>query len=65
MKIFRTIIATEEIGEFLADAVHDGGKVSNLTVYPVSDGLVGSPLGYDMEDLPDIVREIESVLQDI
>jgi hypothetical protein len=65
MKIFRTIIATEEIGEFLADATHDDGKVSNLTVYPVSDGMVGLPLGYGVADMPDIVEKIEEVLKEI
>ena len=65
MKIFRTILATEDMGEFLTDAVHDNCKVQSLTVRPIRGGLVGEPLEYSLTDLPDIVEQIEAALTEI
>jgi len=65
MNIFRTLIETPDVGIFLADARHDGGKVYHLTVFPISNGIIGSPLSYGVSDLPDVVAKIENVLSEI
>lgn len=65
INIFRTILSTDGLGDFLTDAIHDGGKVQSLTVRPIRDGLVGEALEYNLTDLPDVVAKIEGALAEI
>lgn len=66
MKIFRTILATQDKGDFLVDALHESGKVQSLTVHPISDdSIIGNPLEYGTADLPDVIKQIESCLTEI
>lgn len=54
MKIFRQLIETDEMGFFLADAIHEGGKIQSLRVFPVDGEIVDRQLEYTLEDLSDL-----------
>lgn len=62
MNIFQTILEVNGLGKFLAHATHSEKTVDTLTVYPIFDEIVGKPLEYSKEDLPDVVKTIESLL---
>jgi hypothetical protein len=58
MKIFRQLIETEEMGFFLADAIHENGKIQSLRVFPVDGEIVGRQLEYTLEDLSDLAAKM-------
>lgn len=59
MNIFRQIIDTDQIGIFLADAMHENGLIRSLKVFPITDGKVCDALAYTMEDLPDLLEKMQ------
>ena len=62
MKIFRQLIETEEMGFFLADAIHEGGKIQSLRVCPVDGEIVDRQLEYTLEDLSDLAVKMQAHL---
>ena len=62
MKIFRQIIETEEMGFFIADAIHEGGKIQSLRVFPVDGEIVDRQLEYTLEDLSDLAVKMQAHL---
>ena len=62
MKIFRQLIETEEMGFFLADAIHEGGKIQSLRVFPVDGEIVDRQLEYTLEDLSDLAVKMQAHL---
>ena len=63
MKIFRQLIETEQIGWFLADAIHDDGKIQSLKVHPIStDGMIEQNLDYDMVTLSELAKKMQEHL---
>jgi hypothetical protein len=59
MNIFRQLIETDDIGSFLADAMHENGLIQSIKVYPIEDGKVSEVLAYTMEDLPDLLEKMQ------
>ena len=59
MNIFRQLIETDDIGSFLADAMHENGLIQSIKVYPIEDGKVSEVLAYTMEDLPDLIEKMQ------
>ena len=62
MKIFRQLIETDEMGFFLADAIHEGGKIQSLKVFPVDGEIVDRQLEYTLEDLSDLAVKMQAHL---
>lgn len=62
MKIFRQLIETDEMGFFLADAIHDDGKIQSLRVFPVDGEIVDRQLEYTLEDLSDLAVKMQAHL---
>lgn len=62
MKIFRQLIETDEMGFFLADAIHEGGKIQSLRVFPVDGEIVDRQLEYTLEDLSDLAVKMQAHL---
>ena len=63
MKIFRQLIETEQIGWFIADAIHDGGKIQSIKVFPISsDGDIEQALEYGMVSLSSLVEKMQEHL---
>ena len=62
MKIFRQLIETDEMGFFLADAIHEGGKIQSLRVFPVDGEIVDCQLEYTLEDLSDLAVKMQAHL---
>lgn len=65
MNILQILIKTDSGDDFLASAVHESGKVQDLKVFPVQDGIVSPQLGYSQADLPDLTDRIEHLLTEI
>jgi len=59
MNIFRQLIDTDDIGSFLADAMHENGLIQSIKVFPITDGKVCDALPYTMEDLPDLAEKMQ------
>lgn len=63
MKIFRQLIETEQIGWFIADAIHEDGKIQSLKVHPISaDGMIEQDLDYDMVTLSELAKKMQEHL---
>jgi len=59
MKIFRQLIETDQIGFFVADAIHDNGRIESIKVFPVRDGVVQDALEYGMNDLTELAEKMQ------
>lgn len=64
MKIFRQFLKSDELGFFVADAIHENGIIQSLKVHPVRDGIVKGPIGFDMSDLSELVENMQENLTD-
>jgi hypothetical protein len=62
MNVFRQLIETEQIGFFIADAIHDDGKIQSIKVFPIMDGVVQNSLHYGMNDLTALVEKMQEHL---
>jgi hypothetical protein len=60
MKIFRQLIDAKEMGWFIADAIHEDGKIQSLKVHPISsDGMIEQALTYCMDTLSELVEKMQ------
>lgn len=50
------------MGFFLADAIHDDGKIQSLRVFPVDGEIVDRQLEYTLEDLSDLAVKMQAHL---
>lgn len=62
MNIFRQLIETDQIGFFVADAIHESGKIQSIKVFPIRDGIVQDALEYGMNDLAELVEKMQTHL---
>jgi hypothetical protein len=62
MKIFRQIIETDAMEFFVADAIHDDGKIQSIKVFPIKDEVVQNSLHYGMNDLTALVEKMQEHL---
>lgn len=62
MNIFRQVIETDEMGIFLADALHDDGRIQSIKLFSVDNGIVGNQLGYTLDDLTDLAVKMQAHL---
>jgi len=59
MNIFRQLIETDQIGFFLADALHEDGKIVSIKIFPVVDGILEKDLGYGIDTLAELVGKMQ------
>ena len=62
MKVLHTILRTE-IGNFFVVAIHEGRKVTNLSIHRINeDEVVEGRENYALEDLSELVQKIEALI---
>ena len=61
MNLFQ-FIETTDMGEFLVSAVHENGKVTFVSIYPIVDSIVHPPLYMEDEAMIPLVEMIEGKL---
>ncbi len=65
MNIFRTILSTENMGNFLVDAVHENRSVQSISAHPILDGVVGERMPLlGVDELPEVVKQINEILSE-
>lgn len=61
MNIIQTCVNCE-MGKFWIQAVHEDGRVVQLDIHPIKNGIIHPVMGFKMDDFPEIVESLEEVL---